>query len=103
MVEGTKVTDKINLTCEDNMDLMARYPDNYFELAIVDPPYGINGGSDNRKTITKSKNSFTYLPAIAPNVTGVYGNRKVVVPKCEISCPVSSLIIPRALTLLVFP
>jgi site-specific DNA-methyltransferase (adenine-specific) len=24
------------------MDLMARYPDNYFELAIVDPPYGIN-------------------------------------------------------------
>ena len=24
------------------MELMARYPDNYFELAIVDPPYGIN-------------------------------------------------------------
>ena len=23
------------------MELMARYPDNYFELAIVDPPYGI--------------------------------------------------------------
>jgi site-specific DNA-methyltransferase (adenine-specific) len=23
------------------MDLMARYPDNYFELAIVDPPYGL--------------------------------------------------------------
>ena len=30
------------LTCEDNMQLMARYPDNYFELAIVDPPYGID-------------------------------------------------------------
>lgn len=29
------------------MDLMARYEDNYFDLAIVDPPYGIgyeNGG-----------------------------------------------------------
>ncbi len=26
-------------TCEDNMELMKRYPDNYFELAIVDPPY----------------------------------------------------------------
>ena len=38
-----KITDKLNLTCEDNMALMARYPDNYFELAIVDPPYG----SDN--------------------------------------------------------
>lgn len=37
-----KVTDKITITNEDNMELMARYPDNYFELAIVDPPYGID-------------------------------------------------------------
>jgi site-specific DNA-methyltransferase (adenine-specific) len=35
------VTDKITITQEDNMQLMARYPDNYFDLAIVDPPYGI--------------------------------------------------------------
>jgi site-specific DNA-methyltransferase (adenine-specific) len=34
------VTDNITITNEDNMELMARYPDNYFELAIVDPPYG---------------------------------------------------------------
>jgi site-specific DNA-methyltransferase (adenine-specific) len=34
-----KVTDKITITNEDNMLLMARYPDNYFDLAIVDPPY----------------------------------------------------------------
>lgn len=40
-----KVTDKITITNEDNMELMARYPDNYFDLAIVDPPYGI-GFSD---------------------------------------------------------
>lgn len=42
------VTDKITLTNEDNMELMARYPDQHFDLAIVDPPYGINisnGGS----------------------------------------------------------
>ncbi|WP_411377533.1 DNA methyltransferase [Flavobacterium psychrophilum] len=31
----------ITVTRENNMELMARYPDNYFELAIVDPPYGI--------------------------------------------------------------
>lgn len=31
----------LRITNEDNMQLMARYPDNYFELAIVDPPYGI--------------------------------------------------------------
>jgi len=35
-----QVTDKITITNEDNMELMARYPDNYFDLAIVDPPYG---------------------------------------------------------------
>ena len=35
-------TDKITVTNEDNMELMARYPDKYFDLAIVDPPYGIN-------------------------------------------------------------
>jgi site-specific DNA-methyltransferase (adenine-specific) len=29
------------ITNEDNMELMARYPDKYFDLAIVDPPYGI--------------------------------------------------------------
>mgnify|MGYP003501387890 FL=1 len=32
----------INITNECNMALMARYPDKYFDLAIVDPPYGIN-------------------------------------------------------------
>ena len=31
----------LTITCEDNMKLMARYPDKYFDLAIVDPPYGI--------------------------------------------------------------
>tara|TARA_Y100000401_G_scaffold3184_1_gene2259 strand:- start:408 stop:1031 length:624 start_codon:yes stop_codon:yes gene_type:complete len=35
----------INITNEDNMDLMSRYEDNYFDLAIVDPPYGIGAGS----------------------------------------------------------
>ena len=37
-----KVTDKIQITNEDNMELMARYPDKYFDLAIVDPPYRDN-------------------------------------------------------------
>jgi len=31
----------IQITNEDNMQLMARYPDKYFDLTIVDPPYGI--------------------------------------------------------------
>ena len=32
----------ITVTNEDNMEMMARYPDKHFDLAIVDPPYGIN-------------------------------------------------------------
>jgi site-specific DNA-methyltransferase (adenine-specific) len=34
----------ITLLNEDNMQLMAKYPDKYFDLAIVDPPYGIGAG-----------------------------------------------------------
>jgi site-specific DNA-methyltransferase (adenine-specific) len=37
------------------MELMARYPDKYFDLAIVDPPYGIGESSKNRNGITKIK------------------------------------------------
>jgi site-specific DNA-methyltransferase (adenine-specific) len=48
-----KITDKIEITNEDNMELMARYPDNYFDLAIVDPPYGIERGGQT-ETFTKN-------------------------------------------------
>jgi len=37
----------MNITNECNMKLMARYEDNHFDLAIVDPPYGI--GVDGNK------------------------------------------------------
>lgn len=40
-----KITDKIEITNEDNMELMKRYPDGYFDLAIVDPEYGIDAGN----------------------------------------------------------
>jgi site-specific DNA-methyltransferase (adenine-specific) len=35
------------------MELMARYPDNYFDLAIVDPPYGI-GIDGQKKSVNKN-------------------------------------------------
>jgi len=38
----------LTITNEDNMELMARYPDNYFDLAIVDPPYGIGIDGANK-------------------------------------------------------
>jgi len=56
-----RITDKIELYNCDNMELMAKYPDNYFDLAIVDPPYGI--GMDNQKVRTKPNRPNTYLRA----------------------------------------
>jgi site-specific DNA-methyltransferase (adenine-specific) len=45
----------MKITNEDNMELMARYSDNYFDLAIVDPPYGI--GISGQKEQKKGKKS----------------------------------------------
>ena len=36
------------------MELMSKYPDKYFDLAVVDPPYGI--GVDGQKLSNKNKN-----------------------------------------------
>jgi len=38
----------LTITNECNMQLMARYEDNHFDLAIVDPPYGINMGMGHK-------------------------------------------------------
>ena len=35
----------LNITNECNLELMKRYKDNHFDLAIVDPPYGIDMGN----------------------------------------------------------
>lgn len=52
------------VTNEDCMEGMARYPDKYFDLAIVDPPYGINmdggniGGNNCGKTKDYTKKNW---------------------------------------------
>ena len=52
----------LKITNEDNMELMARYPDNYFELAIVDPPYGIGISSNPIRQKHKKKNWDNSIP-----------------------------------------
>ena len=49
----------LTITNEDNMELMARYPDKYFDLAIVDPPYGIDADVKNSQNKVQSKKSAT--------------------------------------------
>jgi site-specific DNA-methyltransferase (adenine-specific) len=53
------------MNCVFNIDCMigmAEYPDKYFDLAVVDPPYGI--GEDGKKNHSRSKNaqSKKYTP-----------------------------------------
>ena len=55
------------ITNEDNMELMARYEDNHFDLAIVDPPYGIDVtkmemGGRKRNKDDKKKNWDNAVP-----------------------------------------
>jgi len=53
----------MKITNEDNMKLMARYEDNHFDLAIIDPPYGIKRFSEKRNTkqrILKTKEGLNW-------------------------------------------
>ena len=70
----------IELLHADCMDVMAEYPDNYFDLACVDPPYGIgtkltSGGTwaakytekDSRWDIAPKTEYFTELFRVSKN------------------------------------
>ena len=91
------------ITNEDNMELMARYEDNHFDLAIVDPPYGISyargkngwGVNENRPKLddvkwdkeTPSQEYFTELQRVSKNQIicgGNYFTNKIPVSKCWI-------------------
>jgi site-specific DNA-methyltransferase (adenine-specific) len=63
-----KLTDKITITNEDCMELLKRTPDKFYNLAIVDPPYGINmdrgeiGASVLAKTTAYTKKDWDKNP-----------------------------------------
>ena len=71
----------MTITNEDNMELMARYEDNHFDLAIVDPPYGIgvtkmtlgngkikiNRGTSDWDSMTPTKEYFNELRRVSKN------------------------------------
>jgi len=42
---GGAITDKISIYNCDCMELLKQTPDNYYSLALVDPPYGINANN----------------------------------------------------------
>ena len=56
----------MKITNECNMSLMARYEDNHFDLAIVDPPYGIGVDKmtlgNGHKKIFRGENEWDNKP-----------------------------------------
>ena len=94
----------IQITNEDNMKLMARYEDNHFDLAIVDPPYGIGESSNENKSRSKlgkskdygcknwddnapQKEYFTELKRVSKNQI-IFGANHFIenIPNCNSSC-----------------
>lgn len=58
----------VELLNEDCMQVMARYPDKYFDLAIVDPPYGIGVNmNQGRRTGQTLKHENKKWDNSAPN------------------------------------
>ena len=81
----------------DCMEGMAQFPDKYFELAIVDPPYGINANhnmgrrkgdrASNYKKIDWDNNTptaeyFNELSRVSHNQI-IWGGNYFVLPPCK--------------------
>lgn len=58
-----KINDYIEITNENNLDLMKRYSDKYFDLAIVDPPYGIGISKNPVRQMQKKKDWDNEIPS----------------------------------------
>ena len=59
-LNGVFPTEKISLYNCDNMELMKQTPDNYFDLAKVDPPYGIGFSSKKQSNFGKGGINHEY-------------------------------------------
>lgn len=58
-----KINDNIEITNENNLDLMKRYSDKYFDLAIVDTPYGIGISKNPVRQMHKKKDWDNEIPS----------------------------------------
>jgi len=70
LIIGRYIMD-LQLFNEDCMEVMARYPDDYFDLAIVDPPYGHGDNlirkGNTRSAIATGNNLKSFDNSKAPN------------------------------------
>jgi len=90
----------LTITNEDNMELMARYPDKYFDLAIVDPPYGIERFKKVTTTPSlkdKHAKSFQRMQTVNDNKPSIeYWNQLFRVSKNQIVFGANNFIMPTS-------
>ena len=76
----------LDIRLADCMDMMREFPDKYFDLAIVDPPYGIGAaemqlgkgsGTESRKWTKKSWDDLTPCPKYFAELRRVSRNQIV--------------------------
>ena len=71
IIEVTKMletTDKYDLHFQDNMIFMKNCPDKHFELAIVDPNYGINATNNMNMGSAPNRNEPGQYPGVSTAV-----------------------------------
>ena len=64
---GGAITDKISVYNCDCMDLLKQTPDNYYSLALVDPPYGIDIAEWDTKNHIPNEVYFNELFRVSKN------------------------------------
>lgn len=68
------MNERINIYNEDCLKAMKRMEDNFYDLAIVDPPYGIDMADWDKKTDIPTSEYFTELFRISKNQVIFGGN-----------------------------
>jgi site-specific DNA-methyltransferase (adenine-specific) len=56
----------VKLINADCMEIMAQYPDKYFDLAVVDPPYGINIDNEKSNNFVMTKHKSKHFDLKTP-------------------------------------
>jgi site-specific DNA-methyltransferase (adenine-specific) len=75
------ISEVYNIDC---IEYMKQFPDKHFELAIVDPPYGIGEGSDKIKSRHHSQNKYKTFDWDKTPPSDEYFNQLIRVSKNQI-------------------
>lgn len=62
IVSKKEYSTNVHFELSDCMEYMSRFPDRFFDIAVVDPPYGIGESGKTNHTRSKLATSKDYKP-----------------------------------------